>query len=367
MNAKVPLMAGLLALSGVTVTVLGIAQSENADALAPRVVRIGEMSVARAAHQATRLGSGQVLVTGGCAAQGCERILASVEVYDPGTRSFRAVAPMTTPRASHKAIALPDGRVLVSGGWTGSRATASAEVYDPTTGRWTAVSDMAEARASHNALLLPDDRVLIVGTSAEVFDPATSTFSAVGSMRPDGGSYLPVDLADGRVLVTGGASAGGEVLRSAQIFVPATGEFQRTGDMIVPRYKHAAALLLDGTVLIIGGSDERDSRGRYASAEIYDPATGEFSPGPDMGWARFKIRDAVVVLARGSVVVAGGAVRAELFDPADGVFVPVEGEFSAPLMFATTTLLRTGEVLALGGYDDRIQPSASAWLIQWAR
>lgn len=367
MKTKIWLLAGLLGLSGIALTVVDTTESQGADGAALRVARIGEMSVARAAHQATLLTTDQVLVTGGCAAPGCEHILASAELYDPGTRSFQSVAPMTTPRASHEAIVLPDGRVLVSGGWTGSRATASAEVYDPATRGWTAVGDMAEARASHNAVSLPDGRVLIVGASADVFDPATGAFSPAGPMRPNGGSYLPIALADGRVLLTGGTSAGGEVVRSAQIFVPATGGFQRTGDMIVPRHKHGAALLPDGRVLIIGGSDERDRRGRYASTEMYDPATGEFSLGPNMRWARFKIRDAVVALPGGGVVVAGGAVRAELFDPADEVFVPLDGAFSGPQMFATATLLGTGEVLVLGGYDDRIRPSASAWLVRSAR
>jgi len=131
-----------------------------------------------------------------------------------------------------------------------------------------------------------------------------------------------------------------------------------------PRWGHAAGLLADGRVLIVGGSDDRDSRGRYASTEVYDPATGEFSPGPEMGWPRYKMRDAVVALPSGAVLVVGGAARAELLDPADEVFVPVSGEFGEGRMFATATDLGTGEVLVLGGYDDRIRPASSAWLIR---
>lgn len=85
------------------------------------------------------------------------------ELYEPATRSFRVVAPMATPRASHVAITLPDGRILVSGGWTGERATASAEIYDPATARWTAAAEMTEPRVSHIAVPLPDGRVLMMG------------------------------------------------------------------------------------------------------------------------------------------------------------------------------------------------------------
>lgn len=176
--------------------------------------------------------------------------------------------------------------------------------------------------------------------------------------------YLATALADGRVLVTGGQNPQGEILRSAEIFDPITGEFQPTGDMAVARVKHAAALMGDGRVLIIGGSDIRGYRARFTSTEIYDPATGAFSSGPDMRWGRHKLRDAVVVLPSGAVLVAGGAAHPEIFDPADQIFVPAEGELSGPQMFATSTLLPTGHVLVLGGYDDRSRSSASAWLVR---
>ena len=334
-----------------------------------RVVQIGAMLEERAAHQTTLLQMGQVLVTGGCAGRGCDRYLDAVELFDPATQSFQPGPPMSVPRAGHVAIALLDGRVLVAGGWTGQDATASAEVYDPATGQWTAVGDMTDARESLMAVPLADGRVLMTGgsggaddlASAEVFDPATSAFTAVGPMGTN--HYLATALVDGRVLLTGGQDASGEILRSAEIFDPATGEFQTIGEMAVPRIKHAAALLDDGRILIIGGSDARGYSGRFASTEIYDPTTGAFLQGPDMQWGRHKIRDAVTVLPSGAVLVAGGAARPELFDPVDRVFAAVEGELSGPQMFATSTLLPTGEVLVLGGYDERTQPSDSAWLV----
>lgn len=371
MKTKLWWGAGLLVLSGVAWALGATTESGRSVAMAPRLVRIAQMSVDRAAHQATLLESGEVLITGGCAGHGCDRVLASAELYNPAPRSFRPVAPLSVPRASHTATVLPDGRVLVSGGWTGRRATASAEVYDPVTSRWNAVGEMTEARVSHIAVPLTDGRVLMMGggggrlgdlTTAEIFDPATASFSAVGRMRTN--HYLATRLADGRVLVTGGQGAPGEILRTAEIFNPATGEFQPTGSMAVPRVKQAAALLADGRVLVIGGSDTRGYRERFASTEIYDPATGEFSAGPEMHSARHKLRDAVVALPSGAVIVAGGATRPEIFDPADQTFVPVEGELSGPQMFATATFLRTGEVLVIGGYDDRTRPSAGAWLVR---
>ncbi|HEV2150381.1 MAG TPA: kelch repeat-containing protein [Longimicrobiaceae bacterium] len=342
------------------------AQGEGAPA---RVVRIGEMSSARAAHQATVLQGGEVLVTGGCPDPGCEEVLASAELYDPASRTFRAVGSMTTPRSAHAAALLPDGRVLVTGGWTGRHTTAGAEVFDPASGRFTPVGEMVEARLSHSAVPLPDGRVLLCcspesrETFAEVFDPATSTFSAVATSRVPSAGSVAVALADGRVLVTGGRHHG-RALRSAEIYHPATGELRPTGDMAVPRHKHAAVRLADGRVLVLAGEGRED---RQAATELYDPAAGSFSPGPALRSPRRKIRDAVVVLPSGAVLVAGGSARPELWDPAGREFVPLRGELEGLHEFATATLLPTGEVLVLGGYDDRIRPSASAWLARAGR
>lgn len=65
----------------------------------------------------------------------------------------------------------------------------------------------------------------------------------------------------------------------------------------------------------------------------------------------------------GAVVVAGGAGRPELYDPAEGVFVTARGELAGPQMFATASVRDNGDVLVLGGYVQRTGLSADAWII----
>ena len=358
---------GLLCVSATT------GSTSRATSASLRVQRIGEMTSERAAHQATMLTNGQVLITGGCPGQNCHPFLRSVEMFDPTKRTFRSAALMLVPRASHSATLLQDGRVLVAGGCSTNGATASAEVYDGVTNRWSRVGDMTLPRCSHIAVPLVDGRVFIMGggegrlgnlASAEIFDPQSSKFLPLGSMRNN--HYLATRLSDGRVLLTGGQGNRGEVIRSADIFDPTSGKFQPSGDMVVPRVKRAAALLSDGRVLIIGGTAGGES-GQFSSTEIYDPRTGRFSPGPSMQSGRYKIRDAVTALGSGAVLVAGGATTPELYDPVDRIFVPASGDLSGPQMFATATLLRTSDVLVLGGYDQRIRSSASAWIVSGTR
>jgi hypothetical protein len=248
--------------------------------------------------------------------------LRSAELFEPARGAFVPTGDMSEPRDGPTATRLRDGTVLVAGGIDGARYLATAERYDPLTGTFHRVGDMHAARMAHTATL----------------------------------------LADGRVLVAGGSSARGRIEASAELFDPATGTFSETKPMTVARYKHAAIALPDGRVLVTGGSDARDFAGRYASAEIFDPRDRSFRPAAAMMAARYKLPAALALLPSGEVLVAGGAATAELFDGT--AFRAVTGSLDASWSFATATVLANGDVLVTGGYDDRIRPTAGAWLFR---
>jgi hypothetical protein len=330
------------------------------------------MTLPRAAHAATLLESGEVLITGGCVEDSCEGRTAVAELYDPHSQSFARVDDMLTGRVSHTATLLLDGRVLIAGGWGPHGILAVAGLYDPATRRFLPTGSLLEARASHIAILLPNGTVLFVGgaggrqnplATAEVYDPETGVFTPAGRMRLPRASHAATLLNDGTVLVTGGHSARrGPVLASAEIFDPTTGESALAGDMTVPRHKHAAVRMRDGRVLVVGGSDGSGRRGLYASTEVFDPASGTFSRAADLEQVRYKLRGAAVVLRSGEVLVGGGLGPVEIYDPVSNAFQAVAGSQGAGRMFATATMLSNGDVFIAGGYDARILPTANAWL-----
>jgi hypothetical protein len=86
-----------------------------------------------------------------------------------------------------------------------------------------------------------------------------------------------------------------------------------------------------------------------------------------MALRRFKLGDTLALLPTGEVLVAGGGERPEVYDPATGTFRPADGTLGAPWSFATTTPLPDGRVLIAGGYDDRINPTARAWVYEPGR
>jgi hypothetical protein len=69
---------------------------------------------------------------------------------------------MSVSRYFHTATLLPDGMVLVAGGWN----DASAELYDPAAGAFTAKGNMTTARYRHTATLLASGSLIIVGGGA---------------------------------------------------------------------------------------------------------------------------------------------------------------------------------------------------------
>jgi hypothetical protein len=213
-----------------------------------------------------------------------------------------------------------------------------------------------------------EDRQENAINTAEIYDPATGTFTQTGSMAESRGSHTAIALKNGKVLVVGGGSGrypSQTIYRSAELYDPATGKFTPAGQMNVPRHKHAAILLPSGKVLIVGGSDNRDWHGEYASAELYDPATNAFTTTGNMNTQRFKLPAAVTLLPNGKALVAGGGAFAEIYDETSGSFRKVPGTLGAAHFFASTTLLPNGQALITGGYAESsggLPSTPAAWL-----
>jgi N-acetylneuraminic acid mutarotase len=334
------------------------------------VTRAGNLTTRRAAHTATLLPDGKVLVAGGFENG---NTLATTEVFDPATQAFKPSHQMSVARSGHTATLLSNGKVLIAGGYNGNYL-ATAELYDPATNSFTPTNTMTTARSGHVATLLQNGKVLLVGgvgvgwtflANAEIYDPITDTFARTGDMHAARESHTATLLASGKVLIAGGhrdRRPAITIYSSTEIYDPASGKFTAAADMTRIRHKHEAVALADGRVLILGGSDERDGDGAYTSAEIYDPARNSFRATGNMNSQRYKLQGTAVLLSDGKVLVAGGATRAEVFDPAQNSFTYAAGDMETPNFFATATRLRNGQVLITGGYHRNSVASANAWL-----
>jgi len=329
----------------------------------------GTLGHARSNHTATLLPDGKVVVAGGInPTTSSASTLASIEIYDPTTRTFSPGGAMLTPRSDQTATLLPDGRVLFAGGRDQTGAVlASAEVYDPTTSTSQATAPMIDARTSAAAVALDDGRVFIVGgsdgvnprSSAEVYDSRKESFSSAGSL-PDGSGFVTaVKLEDGGVLIAGGDAIGGS-LSTAQVYDPTSGDFTVVAGMQTARTGATSCLLPDGTVLVVGGFDS--SGMANSTAEIYYPGKQAFVFGVvQLGSPRW--RNTTTLLSDGSVLLVGGVDNAgneidtvERYYPENGamdVSTPV-GTMQLGRSSQTATALPDGSVLIVGGSNGTV-------------
>jgi N-acetylneuraminic acid mutarotase len=147
----------------------------------------GSMNNGRFHHTATLLPSGKVLLAGGedvyyYNGSYFSAYLTKVDIYDPPTGTWSATGSLSSTRDDHTATLLPNGQVLIVGGRNYNQSylsyLASAELYNPNTGTWSATGSLSSARTGHTATLLPNGQVLVAGgyngtsylVSAELYD-----------------------------------------------------------------------------------------------------------------------------------------------------------------------------------------------------
>jgi hypothetical protein len=179
----------------------------------------------RAMDAITPLKDGKVLMTGGMKIVDFKQVfLSETVIYDPKSNSAKLGPKLNTARKQHRASALKDGSILVTGGMNDKGALRSAELYK--NGKFKKLPDMSAPRLEHCSAQLPDGRVLIAGgyangnytNTTEIYNPSSKKFTPGPAMIEARGFQTCTVLKDGSVLVAGGNSPSGAI-KSAEILV----------------------------------------------------------------------------------------------------------------------------------------------------
>jgi N-acetylneuraminic acid mutarotase len=356
-----------LALPGYCLNQLDSSQSAITPAANSAWNNTGNLNTARRSHTATLLPNGKVLVAGGDGGFD-DPILNSAELYDPATGTWSYTGNLTTGRSGHTATLLPNGKILVAGGNTSTIPPSfgvanGAELFDPATGTWSTTGSLNTSHTGHTATLLPNGKVLVTAgwsgsfpvKSAELYDPDTATWTVTGGLTSARYWHTATLLENGKVLIVGGSDDGdlASTLASAELYDPTTGTWSVTANLSATRVLHTATLLPDGRVLVAGGYNWPPVS--INGAELYDPATGTWTDTRNLDAARFS--HTATLLANGAVLIAGGddwsrrssLDSAERYHTAIGIWDSTTN-LNTPRDGHTATLLTDGRVLVAGGF-----------------
>ncbi|MBU0676725.1 MAG: proprotein convertase P-domain-containing protein [Verrucomicrobia bacterium] len=329
----------------------------------------GLLGIQHSRHTATLLPNGKVLAVGGTDGA----VQTSTELYDPALNTWSYAAPLATRRYDHTATLLPNSKVLVVAGRgtnAGAPALNSAELYDPAANTWSSAGSVGNARFGHSANLLPNGKVLVAGgydgSSYAVFnkmyDPASNTWADAGVFQ--GQLHTATLLPNGTVLFAGGELGG--PITNARVYHPSSGAWSNVASLVKATHSHTATLLPNGRVLVTGGN------GASTNAQIYVPEMDRWYATGFMD--RGRTNHTATLLPNGEVLVVGGA---PFFPPAELYNVGL-GITPAWRPGIVTASIDPSDKLELTGFQFRgisgasggngSQDSASDYpLVQWRR
>ena len=235
------------------------------------------MAVGRWYPSTVTVANGEILVLDGAEIGGGT---GTPEVWQTNSGGgWRRLTNATLPLNPYPYMHLaPNGQVFVSGPDSVTRYLDTTS-----TGAWTTVGTRVGGNRDYGCSVMYDvGKVVIIGggntpvATAEVIDlnQATPSWSSVGSMASARRQMNATILPSGKVLVTGGTStdntneAAGPVF-AAEMWNPATGNFSTMASMQTPRLYHSTAILLPDARVVTAGGGRPGTE--YKSAEIYSP------------------------------------------------------------------------------------------------
>ena len=216
----------------------------------------------------------------------------------------------------------------------------------------------AVGTATGTPMVMPTGTVALPGGGAE----ASSGWANAGSLMQARAGHTATILPDGRVLVVGGerSQSNANSLGSAEIYDPRTNSWSPGPAMNLGRMGHTATVLPTGQILVVGGDTVQP--GMLASAtnsvELFDPATNLWRAGAAASLGRE--HHTATVLPDGRVLIVGGETTdpgsgqqrvlasAELYDPRTNSWSPVN-DLGRPRVGHTATVLPDGRVVVSGG------------------
>jgi hypothetical protein len=263
-----------------------------------------------------QLPDGRILVAGGYdpSSLGAK----NANIFDPVSLTWSALPNMAYRRWYPSVTALPDGKMLVmSGGTTCLTCLVDVpEVFDPTTNTFTQLTASRYAVPYYPFMyVLPDGRVIDAGANEDAFetkalDLKTGAWSMIDSVVKDG--HSSVMYRPGKILKTGTAADSGTVgaaTKTAYVLdmTQPSPTWRQIDSMAYARAFQNTTVLPDGNVLVTGGGttlDGHDLTKSVTFAEMWNPTTEKWQTLSKAAFGRL-YHSTSLLLPDGRVLIAG--------------------------------------------------------------
>jgi N-acetylneuraminic acid mutarotase len=212
---------------------------------------------------------GKIYIAGG--ENDVDGVTSAVKVYDPTVNTWSSVAPLSIARDVMTLVTDTSGKLYAIGGAANgmsNRLVSTVEIFDPVSGTWTGGAAMGTPRWYHASALGSNGKIYVFGgmsgftsiSSAEVYDPVANTWSPISSMPEIRYGHAAVTGGDGRIYIVGGyVGNDGGTGKSVLVYDPQTDTWESAPDLNVARTQHGATLGLDKKIYVAGGSPPNSS------------------------------------------------------------------------------------------------------------
>jgi N-acetylneuraminic acid mutarotase len=240
-------------------------------------------------------------------------VLATVEAYNPSTKSWTTKASMPTAR-SGLAVGVVNGILYAVGGndtcCTLNRRISTLEAYDPSTNTWTTKAPMPTSRMDL-AVGVVNGILYAVGglgtgsylVTIESYDPSTNTWTTKASMSTE--RYgLSIGVINGILYAVGGDAGTYWGLGTVEAYDPSTNSWTTKASMPTSRLGLAVGMV-NGILYAVGGVKNNPGGGLsyLANVEAFNPSTNTWTTVVSMPTARSYLAAGVV---NGVLYAVGG-------------------------------------------------------------
>lgn len=308
-------------------------------------------------------------------------------------QTWTLVGSLKTGRHWHRTEVLPDGRILIIGGITGSTryvdgtgldgmTTSSCEIFDPITNRTAIAAGMNMPHSEFPSVVTPGGKVLVFGglmgearfghctDIIEEYEPLKGGWTVVGRMTTERRRHAAVMIDDRRVLVVGGARENLSTYPTTEIYDIVDHTTTQVGDL-PQSLKEGNLAMVGGVPTYVGGREGGGNSPRQRFLYMFDVATNTWVSG-DKALGMPAITSAASSTPE-EMIVCGGSEQEIPYVLSRGIYVVGDG---AVKRIATMDVGRTlhamvavdeTTVLVSGGVDARLGALSSTLLADVSR